>query len=238
MSKVTDAPSASPLVPGREHALARDALGLPQVLFCIVTGAAPMAAMLFNVPVAVSGGGYAVPAAFILATVALTIFSVGYIEMARRVTAVGGFYTFITRGLGSVAGLGSGYLIAFCYIIFAAAVTGVGSYFASTSVEAWFGVSISAWAYQAFFLALMTAFAWFHIELTAKILGVALVSEVLVMLILAFAILVQGGPDGFSAAPLNPANIFDTGAALKASGAPAAGVAIFGAFWSWVGFEM
>src|SRR4051795_2191388 len=238
MSNVTAAPPAGTLVPDREHGLARDVLGLPQVLFCIVTGAAPLAALLFNVPVAVSGGGYAVPAAFIVATVALTIFSVGYIEMARRVTAVGGFYTFISRGLGSVMGMGAGYLIAFCYIIFAAAVTGVGSYFASTSVEAWFGVSISAWAYQAFFLALMTAFAWFHIELTAKILGVALVSEVLVMLILAFAILVQGGPDGFSAAPLNPANIFDNEAAVKVFGAAAAGVAIFGAFWSWVGFEM
>ena len=238
MSNVTAPSPARTLVPDREHALAKDVLGLPQVLFCIVTGAAPLAALLFNVPVAVSGGGYAVPAAFIVATVALTIFSVGYIEMARRVTAVGGFYTFITRGLGSVMGMGSGYLIAFCYIIFAAAVTGVGSYFASTSVDAWFGVSISAWAYQALFLALMTAFAWFHIELTAKILGVALVSEVLVMLILAFAILVQGGPDGFSAAPLNPANIFDNDAALKVFGAAAAGVAIFGAFWSWVGFEM
>src|SRR5829696_461428 len=115
MSNVTAAPPAGTLVPDPEHALAKDALGLPQVLFCIVTGAAPLAALLFNVPVAVSGGGYAVPAAFIVATVALTIFSVGYIEMARRVTAVGGFYTFITRGLGSVMGMGAGYLIAFCY---------------------------------------------------------------------------------------------------------------------------
>ena len=62
MSKVTAAPPARTLVPDREHALAQDVLGLPQVLFCIVTGAAPLAALLFNVPVAVSGGGYAVPA--------------------------------------------------------------------------------------------------------------------------------------------------------------------------------
>ena len=40
-----------------DHMLASNALGLPQVLFCIVTGAAPIAAMLFNVPVSVSGGG-------------------------------------------------------------------------------------------------------------------------------------------------------------------------------------
>src|SRR5215216_7250942 len=110
-SQVVAAPAAIAAGP-RHGTLARDALGLPQVLFCIVTGAAPLAAMMFNVPVAVSGGGYAVPAAFIVATVALTIFSVGYIEMARRVTAVGGFYTFITRGLGSVMGMGAGYLIA------------------------------------------------------------------------------------------------------------------------------
>jgi amino acid transporter len=209
------------------------------VLFCIVTGAAPLAALLFNVPVAVSGGGYAVPAAFILATIALTIFSVGYIEMARRVTAVGGFYTFITRGLGSVMGMGAGYLITFCYVIFAAAVTGVGSYFASTSIDAWTGVSIPAWGYQLFFLALMTVFAWFHIELTAKILGVALISEILVMLVLAGGILANGGgPEGYSASPLNPLEIFDNSAAVAVFGATAAGVALFGAFWSWVGFEM
>jgi amino acid transporter len=240
MSKVTAAPPpATPLVPDREHALARNALGLPQVLFCIVTGAAPIAAMLFNVPVAVSGGGYAVPAAFILATVALTIFSTGYIEMARRVTAVGGFYTFITRGLGSILGMGSGYLIGFCYVIFAAAVTGVGSYFASTSIDLWFHVSITAWVYEIFFLALMTGFAWFHIELTAKILGVALVSEVLACLVMAGGVLVHGGgPDGFSASPINPGDLFNNSAAIKVFGAAAVGVALFGAFWSWVGFEM
>ena len=42
--------------------LARNALGLPQVLFCIVTGAAPIAAMLFNDTWAVFGGGWAAPA--------------------------------------------------------------------------------------------------------------------------------------------------------------------------------
>jgi amino acid transporter len=238
MSPVTEAPSA--VTPVQESGgLAKNALGLPQVLFCIVTGAAPLAAMMFNVPVAVSGGGYAVPAAFIIATVALTIFSTGYIEMSRRMTSAGGFYTFISHGLGRVPGMGAGALIAFCYIIFAAAVTGVGSYFAATSFDAWFGVNVPAWAYQIVFLALMTGFAWFHIELTAKILGVALICEVLVLLVMCAGIIVNGGgPDGYSAAPLNPANIFDNDAAIKVFGAAAAGVALFGAFWSWVGFEM
>src|SRR3954447_10430084 len=231
-------PAAPAAAEPRIHELARDALGLPAVLFCIVTGAAPLAAMMFNVPVAVSGGGYAVPAAFLVATVALTIFSTGYIEMARRVTSTGGFYTFISRGLGNVMGLGAGILIALCYVVFAAAVTGVLGYFASTTIDDWFGISLPAWAYMFGALALMTSFAWFHIELTARILGVALVCEVLALVAMCIGIIATGGPDGYSAAPLNPANLFDNDAAVKVFGAAASGVAIFGAFWSWVGFEV
>ncbi|MDT7597988.1 MAG: hypothetical protein QOK26_65, partial [Pseudonocardiales bacterium] len=100
--------TATEVAPRPSGQLAGQALGLPSVLFCIVTGAAPLTAMLFNVPVAVQGGGYAAPAAFLIATVALTIFSVGYIAMSRRVTSAGGFYTFISRGLGRVVGVGSG----------------------------------------------------------------------------------------------------------------------------------
>ena len=64
-----------------QHQLAHGALGLRQVLFCCVTGAAPISAMLFNGPVAILGAGWTAPATFIIATIVLTIFSVGYIEM-------------------------------------------------------------------------------------------------------------------------------------------------------------
>src|SRR4051794_28212272 len=161
---MTAAPVTS--APTRQHGrLHHGALGLPSVLFCIVTGAAPLTAMLFNVPVAVNGGGYAAPAAFLLATIALTIFSVGYIAMCARVTSAGGFYTFVARGLGRIPGVGSGLLIALCYMVFVAAVIGVLGYFAATSVETWTGVSLPAWVYMAVALAIMSALAWFHIEL-------------------------------------------------------------------------
>ena len=234
---MTAAPVTS--APARQHGrLHHGALGLPSVLFCIVTGAAPLTAMLFNVPVAVNGGGYAAPAAFLLATIALTIFSVGYIAMCGRVTSAGGFYTFITRGLGRIMGVGSGVLIALCYMIFAAAVIGVLGYFAATSVETWTGVALPAWVYMVAGLAIMSLLAWFHIELTAKVLGVALVSEVAALTVLGVGILAHGGAEGFSLAPLNPAEIFGNSGAIQVFGAGAAGIALFAAFWSWVGFEM
>ena len=89
------------------HRLAPNALGVSGVLFCCVTGAAPIAAMLFNTPVAVLGAGWAAPATFWIACVVLTLFSVGYVEMARRVTAAGGFYSFISQASARSSGMGS-----------------------------------------------------------------------------------------------------------------------------------
>jgi hypothetical protein len=70
----------------RSTVLKRDSLGLSAVFCCIATAAAPMTAILFNVPVIVSGADWAVPAAFIVALAMLLVFTVGYVEMARRVT--------------------------------------------------------------------------------------------------------------------------------------------------------
>jgi amino acid transporter len=211
---------------------------LPGVIFCIVTGAAPMTAMLFNVPVAVEGSGYGAPAAFLLATVALTIFSVGYIAMSRRVTSAGGFYTFVTRGLGRIPGVGSGVLIALCYMLFSASVIGVMGYFAATGIQSWTGVKIPVWVYMFVALGVMTVLAWFHIELTTKILGVSLVLEVLALVVLSVGVFVHGGAHGLSAKPMNPAEVFGNSSAAHTFGTAAAGVALFAAFWSWVGFEM
>jgi hypothetical protein len=89
------------------HFLHKHAIGLMGVLFLTVTGAAPISAMLFNTPISVGfGNGIGTPAGFLFATVVLTIFSVGYCTMARKITAAGGFYSFISHGLGRELGMG------------------------------------------------------------------------------------------------------------------------------------
>jgi amino acid transporter len=221
------------------HGLARNALGLPQVLFCIVTGMAPIAAMLFNDPWAVYGGGWAAPSAFIIATIGFTVFSVGYIAMAQRVTAAGGFYSFASHGFGQTIGMGVALLIAACYLIFAAGVTGVTAYFANNTIDDWFGVDIPVWVFEFGTLFAMIAFAFFHIELTAKFLGFFLVLELISLITFGVCVLFQPA-NGYVWSALLPWNFFDGDAngAVKAFGAATIGVGIFGAFWSWIGFEM
>ena len=223
--------------------LARNALGLPQILFCIVTGSAPLAAMMFNDPLSGSGIGIAVPAAFWLAAISFTLFSVGYVEMARRKTTAGGFYSYTTYGFGRIIGLGTALGIVFAYLLFAVGVNGVTTYFANTSLNNLFGISMDWRIYGFIFLLLLFAITYFHIEIVARVLGICLLGELLILFIFSFAVLFKGGgPDGILWSALNPAGIFSGGAGVKGAaavfGASAAGVGFFGAYWSWVGFEM
>src|ERR1700735_1234610 len=90
--------------------LRKGAIGLGGVLFLTVTGSAPISAMLFNVPIMVGyGQGIGAPAALLFGAIVLVIFSVGYVAMARKKTTAGGFYSYISHGLGREIGIGTGY---------------------------------------------------------------------------------------------------------------------------------
>ena len=106
------------------------AIGLIGVLFLTVTGAAPVSAMLGNVPFAAGFGiGTHTPAAFLLATIVLTIFSIGYATMASHVSTVGGFYSFIAQGLGREVGMSAGFTSLACYSVFEASLSGLFAFF-------------------------------------------------------------------------------------------------------------
>ncbi len=224
---------------GRHAALAPAAMGLGGVIFILLAGAAPLYAMLFNVPLTVMGGGYAGPAAFVVATVALLVFSVGYIRMAQRVRSAGGFYSFVTAGLGKVMGLGSAYVISVCYLVFCAAIIGPTAYFTHGSLQHWFDIDVPAWLLLFVILAISSLLAYFRVGLTARVLSVLMCLELLGLAVFVVAILAHGGgPEGLSLRPLNPLALFGNSEAVSVFGAAAVGVALFGAFWSWVGFEM
>jgi amino acid transporter len=101
--------------------LRKNAVGLLGVLFLTVTGSAPISAMMFNTPIVVGfGNGVGAPAAFIFATIVLAIFSVGYVAMARKKTTAGGFYSYISHGLGREIGIGTGFGSLLAYSVFEA----------------------------------------------------------------------------------------------------------------------
>ncbi len=230
---------------GDLHKLHGKAIGLPGVLFLTVTGAAPISAMLFNVPIGVGyGNGLGAPAAFLVATIVLLLFSVGYAAMARKVTAVGGFYSFISHGLGRPAGmaLGFGSIVAYC--VFETSLAGGFAYFANADVLQWTGVNI-AWPWFAFgMVAAIAVLSFFDVKLSAIVLGVALIAEVVILVIFDLGVFGHVGNGAtVNAAALNPVAAFQAFDGFKTpDGKDIAGgiaaIGLFFAFWSWVGFEM
>ncbi|MFB6522447.1 APC family permease [Streptomyces sp. NPDC056401] len=210
--------------------LKANSVGLVGVVFMAVATAAPITAMTGNLPIAVGfGNGIGAPAGYLFATAVLTVFAVGYVAMAKRITAAGAFYGYISHGLGRIAGMASGMLAVLAYIVFEASIVGVFSYFTKTTVHDQLGIDLPWIVYAVAMLAITAALAHFDINLTAKALGVMLVAEIAVLFAVATAVLIAGGgPDGIPLEPVNPKNAF-TGTS--------AGLGLFFAFWSWVGFE-
>lgn len=219
------------------------AVGLAGVLFLTVTGAAPMTAMLGNVPFAAGFGiGIYVPAAFLLATIVLTIFSIGYAQMAKKVSAVGGFYSFISQGLGRELGMSAGLASFAAYSIFEASLAGVFAFFANSWILANFGVNVP-WIWLSLAtIVLCGILSYLDVRLSAAILGVALVIEVLILVVFCYGVFTASSGTNVSVESLNLLKVLTPVEAQKigdveiAMGAAAVGV--FMAFWSWVGFEM
>src|SRR5215475_1376103 len=172
-------------ISGREdvHKLRKHAVGLGGVLFLTVTGAAPISAMLFNTPIVVGyGQGAGAPGAFLFATIILTVFSVGYVAMAREKTTAGGFYSYISHGLGREVGIGAGYGSVLAYSVFEASLCGGFAYFLNLKLLA-FGVNVS-WPWLALgMVALISILTYFDIRLSSAVLAVGLVSEVVMLLV-------------------------------------------------------
>jgi amino acid transporter len=210
--------------------LRSSAIGLLLVLFLCVTGSAPLAVFMFNFPFVVGAGNerYA-PAAFFFATIVLTIFSVGYVQMARRIRAAGGMFTYVSHGLGRTLGIVSGFSLAAAYTLFGASLIGGFAAFAQSKVASMTDTDPINWVWYAIIGIIGIALlGYFDIPISAKLLGVALILELVIILVFTIGVFAQGGNDGISIEPVLPWNAFQ-GVAF--------GLGIFIAFWSWVGFE-
>ena len=227
-------------VPRSGGALKAGSVGLLAVLFMATANAAPITAMTGNTPISVGfGNGIGAPAGFLVATVVLSIFAVGYVAMARYVTSTGAFYGFISHGLGQVWGMAAGLLATMAYVVFEASLVGIFSSFAKGTVETFGGPELSWVVYAVVCIAVAGMLGYFDISVSGKILGVFLISEVVLLGLLALGILFTGGgPDGLMPEAVNPLNAFES-APTSADGAIVglAGIGLFFAFWSWVGFE-
>ena len=216
-----------------ETALRKGRLGVIGIVFFVVAAAAPLVGMTGAVPVAiVLGNGAAVPGAYVAVGITLLLFSVGYATMSQHVTNTGAFFAYVGRGLGVVPGVGSAFVSLVAYLAVQLAIFGFFGGVASSEIDAKLGISLEWYWWALIAWALVTVLSLLAVDIGAKVLGVFMSIEVLALLVMAIAVFVEGGPDGFDlGASFSPNNILIGG--LTGS----AGIALAFAFASYIGFE-
>ncbi|NMN99958.1 APC family permease [Gordonia sp. TBRC 11910] len=198
------------------------------IVFFVLAGVAPMGVVVAILAVSIARGtGAGVPGAYVVAGAILALFSAGYIKMSRRITNVGGFYTFAQEGLGRRAGGATAMVAVVAYNAATVGIFGGLVYYGSDVASQLFGVSVPWPAVAVVCLIAVAVLSYFEVTASAKVLAVALAAEVLILLAFNVAVLVRLGFHGFSMHVFAPAAVFGGGF----------GISLMLAFGSFVGFE-
>lgn len=211
-----------------EHHLRSGSLGALQVTFFVVSAAGPLLAMAGGIPVAMLfGNGAGTPALFLALTLILCVFSVGYSAMARHVQDAGAFYTLARLGLGDRAGGATALVALLSYNALQISLYGMLGSALNQLLAPLLHRTVPWWVYSLVMLSIIAVLGYRRVDLSARILGVLVACEYLVVLVLDGAIVAHGGAAGVSARPFQPA-VFVTGA-------PWTGLML--CFSAFVGFE-
>lgn len=147
------------------------------------------------------GNGLGAPLAFFAVMVILAFFAVGYGALTKHVPFPGAFYAYITAGLGRPIGLGSSFMILGSYVSIGIGAYAFSGVVAKQFVEGLGGPVIDWWAYSLIFWIAVASLAYFHVALSAKVLGVLLMAELVAIFWFDGAVFLQGGPEGISFQP-------------------------------------
>lgn len=203
-------------------------LGTGSIAFMVIAAAAPLTVIGGNAPLAIGqGNGAGAPVGFFLASVVLLLFAVGFVAMTPHVREAGAFFSYVTTGLGSRAGMGTAYVALVAYTAIQAGIYGYMGWAVMDLVRFFGGPEIHWAVFAGLSLLIVGLLGYRHIELSSRVLGVALVLELLVMMVVNVAVLVNGGPEGRSLSSFDP-QVFLT---------PGLGVAVLFALTGFIGFE-
>ena len=206
----------------------RGNLGVASIVFMVVAAAAPLGVIGGVVPLGIAqGNGAGFPATFIVATVILLLFSVGFTAMTPYVDEAGAFFSYVRKALGFPVGIGIAFVAIVSYLAMESAVYGLLGPAGTAIVELFGGPTLPWWLFAALAFVVTTYLGYRNIELSSRVLAVLLTAEIAIVAILDFVIVSRGGDHGPSTGIVNPHAI--TSGSL--------GIGLLFAIISYVGFE-
>jgi len=203
-------------------------LGTADIVFMVMAAAAPLSVVVGLMPIAFSfGNGGGLPGTYLCAVAAMLLFAVGYVRIIPFVQNAGAFYAYITASVGRECGLAAAYVAVFSYIALSCSTLAVLAFFSAQFVKTLGGVETHWIVWAGISLVALTVLSYRHITLAAKVLGVALTAEVLLILLLDASIIRQAAPASLTLQSFTPRMVF----------APGFGIAAIYGFNSMLGVE-
>lgn len=226
MSEITAVPDDL-TAPGERKL--RGNLGVAAIVFMVVAAAAPLGVVGGVFPLGIANGnGAGFPATFIVSTVILLLFAVGFTALTPFVEEAGAFFSYVRHSLGFSVGIGFGFVALVSYVALEAGVYGLLGPAGAGVVTLFGGPAVPWWVIAAIAFAVTTFLGYRNIELSSRVLGILLTAEIAVILILDLVIVARGGGEhGLSAGVITPATVF--------SGS--LGIGLLFAMLSYIGFE-
>jgi cation diffusion facilitator CzcD-associated flavoprotein CzcO/amino acid transporter len=202
-------------------------LSTAKVAVLVLAAAAPLAAMIGNMPVAFSqGSGLLMPAAFVVTAACLFCFAAGFTAMSRDIVSTGAFYTYIAHGLGKTAGIAGAYVAVFSYAAYTIGlIAGLGYFLSAALAQA--GIELP-WMAGATMAALAVGLLGYRsLDISARALVAFMLAECGILAVFDIAVLVSRGAAALPMRVMAPPGL----------GSGHFGLAILYAVVCFVGFE-
>lgn len=214
-----------------QGSLSKDRLGVPSVVFFVMSAAAPLTVIAGVVTTGYATTGVlGIPLGFIAIAVILAIFSVGYVAMSRHISNAGAFYTYVTHGLGRPLGVGAAWMALLAYNALQVGLYGVVGAAAEGPLEQYFGIQTEWWVIALVSWFVVAVLGVLRVDINGKVLALLLCAEILIALIYDYAYLTKPAEGGITFDTLLPD-------AFATAGLEGVGGILVLTFLGFVGFE-
>jgi len=207
--------------------LRKNSLGVGAITFLVVSAAAPLTGAGGGIPPSMLfGNGAGIAGSFLIVTLILLAFSVGYVAMSRHVKNAGAFYAFAAQGLGGRVGGGAALIAILSYNAMQVGLLGLLGAVASGTFAGW-GLELPWYVWSFIAIAIVAVLGYRQVDLSAKVLMGLVLLEFAIIILLDLTIAVKGGAAGLNLQPFTWGQI--------TSGTPSIGILF--CFAGFIGFE-
>src|SRR6185369_11535216 len=156
-------------------ALKKDSLGVPSVIFFVMSAAAPLTVIAGVISIGYLNTGVpGIPFAYIVMPAILAIFAVGYVAMSRHISNAGAFYTYVTHGLGRPLGVGTAWMSLLAYNGLQVGLYGIIGTAAAGPLDKYFGITADWWVVALVVWAIVGLLGILRVDINGKVLAVLL----------------------------------------------------------------